>query len=288
MLPFISILGREYPTFNLLGLVGFFLATTVAGLRAGRYGLPKSDPIYMGTFAGIGLLVGSSLLFGITQTPAMWAHRAYFTTDFVHFMIRWFGGMVFYGGLFGAIAGIFLYCKVMQQPFATAMKLAIPVVPLAHAIMRVGCFSAGCCHGMEHRLGVTFTNSLGAPNGVPLIPVQLFEAAANLIIFAVLWVFTRKEAAAPLPEGSGSGIHSRCSGGAWGRAPLQKRWGVLAAIYGLMYSFTRFWLEFLRGDAIRGFAFGLSTSQIISILVFFACCVYIYTIKSAPSRSPEA
>ena len=250
MLPFISILGREYPTFNLLGLVGFFLATTVAGLRAGRYGLPKSDPIYMGTFAGIGLLVGSSLLFGITQTPAMWTHRAYFTTNFVPFMMRWFGGMVFYGGLFGAIAGIFLYCKVMKQPFATAMKLTIPVVPLAHAVMRVGCFSAGCCHGMEHRLGITFTNSLGAPNGVPLIPVQLFEAAANLIIFAVLWVFTRKD----------------------------RYWGVLAAIYGLMYSFTRFWLEFLRGDAIRGFAFGLSISQIISILVFFACCVYIYMV----------
>ena len=30
------------------------------------------------------------------------------------------------------------------------------------------------------------------------------------------------KAAAPLPEGSGSGIHSRRSGGAWGRAPLNK------------------------------------------------------------------
>jgi len=248
MLPFISILGREYPTFTLLGLVGFFLATTVAGLRAGRYGLPKSDPIFMGTFAGIGLLVGSSLLFGITQIPVMWEYRAYLTTNFWPFMIRWFGGMVFYGGLFGAIAGIFLYCKVMKQPVATAMTLTIPVIPLAHAVMRVGCFAAGCCYGIQHGLGITFTNSLGAPNGVPLIPVQLFEAAANLIIFAVLWVLTRKEL----------------------------NWALLAAIYGLMYSFTRFWLEFLRGDAIRGFALGLSTSQIISIIVFFACCVYIY------------
>jgi len=29
-----------------------------------------------------------------------------------------------------------------------------------------------------------------------------------------------KKAAAPLSGGSESGIHSRCSGGAWGRAPL--------------------------------------------------------------------
>jgi len=31
-----------------------------------------------------------------------------------------------------------------------------------------------------------------------------------------------KKAAPPLPEGSGNGIHSRCSGGVWGSAPLDK------------------------------------------------------------------
>ena len=30
----------------------------------------------------------------------------------------------------------------------------------------------------------------------------------------------------PLPEGSGSGIHSRCSGGVWGSAPLEQHAGV--------------------------------------------------------------
>jgi len=30
-----------------------------------------------------------------------------------------------------------------------------------------------------------------------------------------------EKAAVPLPEGSGSGIHSRCSGGVWGSAPLK-------------------------------------------------------------------
>jgi len=274
MLPFVSFFGREYPTFTLLGLVGFFLATIVAGTRANRYGMVKSDPVYIGTFAGVGLLVGSSLLFAITQTPAAWANRAYLTTHFVPFMMRWFGGMVFYGGLVGAIAGIYLYCKVMKQPFGKVMKLTVPVLPLAHAVMRVGCFAAGCCHGVESRFGIAFANSLGAPNGVPLLPVQLYEAAANLVIFAVLWVFTREKAAVPLPEGN---------------APLEKSWVLPAALYGLMYSFARFWLEFLRGDAVRGFAFGISTSQIISILVFFTYFVYIYVNKkSAPSRSPQA
>ena len=36
----------------------------------------------------------------------------------------------------------------------------------------------------------------------------------------------------------------------------------------LVYPVVRFSLEFLRGDEIRGFLFGLSTSQWISILLF--------------------
>ena len=251
MLPFINFFGRQYPTIILLGLVGFFLAVFAAGFRSRRYNLMRSDPVYIGTFAGFGLLLGASLLFAFTQMPRAWANRAYFFEYPMQFLIYLFGGLVFYGGLFGAVGGIFLYCKIMKQPFGTVMKLTVPVLPLAHAVMRIGCFAGGCCYGIEHRFGIAFTNSLGAPNGIPLLPVQLFEAAVNLIIFAVLWTFTRKD----------------------------REWALAAAMYGLMYSFSRFWLEFLRGDAIRGFAFGLSTSQIISILVFLACLVYIYVTR---------
>ena len=206
-----------------------------------------SDPLYMGVFAGIGMLAGASLLFAITQTPSAWANRAYFREFPVLFLMRLFGGLVFYGGLFGAVGGFLVYARVFKVPFGTVMKIAVPVLPLAHAIMRVGCFAGGCCYGIQHPMGVIFTRSPAAPSGVPLLPVQLYEAAVNLIIFAALWIFTHRE----------------------------RGWGMTAALYGLMYGFARFWLEFLRGDAIRGFVLGLSTSQIISIIVFFACLVYI-------------
>jgi len=45
-----------------------------------------------------------------------------------------------------------------------------------------------------------------------------YGAYGVLFIFAMYWI--SKKAAAPLPGGSESGIHSRCSGGVWGRAPL--------------------------------------------------------------------
>ncbi|MCL2203831.1 MAG: prolipoprotein diacylglyceryl transferase [Defluviitaleaceae bacterium] len=225
MLPYLSFPGRTYPTYVVLGLVGFFAAVLLAGFRTKRYGLPRADALYIGLFAGIGLLIGGVLLFALTQLR--------------------FGGMVFYGGLFGAVGGIFLYSRFMKLPFGTAMKLAVPVFPLAHAIMRLGCFAGGCCYGIAHPppLGIAFTQSLAAPNNVPLLPVQLYEAAVNLFIFAILWLFTKKE----------------------------RHWIVPVCLYGLLYSFARFWLEFLRGDEIRGFIMGLSTSQFISVLIFPLC-----------------
>jgi len=242
--PYIHFLGREYPTLSMLGLVGFFAAVIVAGFRAKRYGLTRGEPVYIGVFAGIGLLVGSVLLFGLTRASYVWENRAYFA-NLPALIFGLFGGMVFYGGLFGAIAGIFLYSRIMKVPFSTAMKLTIPVFPLAHAIMRLGCFAGGCCHGIAFPppLGIAFTHAVGAPNNIPLLPVQLYEAAANLLIFGIIWCHTKKD----------------------------RNWVSIACLYGLSYSFVRFWLEFLRGDAIRGFVAGLSTSQLISILVFIVC-----------------
>ena len=246
MFPYLTFLGRTYPSLAVLGLVGFFVASFVAGFRTQRYGLVRSDPLYIGAFAGLGVLGGSVLLFAITQIPFVVENWGDFNREF---FMRVFGGMVFYGGLFGAVAGLYVYCKFMRLSFDVAMKLAIPVFPLAHAFMRVGCFAGGCCHGMEFPppLGIAFSRALGAPNGIPLLPVQLYESGVNLLIFAALWWYTRKER---------DGI-------------------TLACVYGVLYSFARFWLEFLRGDEVRGFVFGLSTSQLISVLLFPVCVVVI-------------
>ncbi|MEF9972189.1 MAG: prolipoprotein diacylglyceryl transferase [Oscillospiraceae bacterium] len=54
----------------------------------------------------------------------------------------------------------------------------------------------------------------------------------------------------------------------------------------LSYSVARFFLEFLRGDAYRGFLLGLSTSQIISIGVFVATAILL--IKKTKSPHAEA
>ena len=239
MLPFITLFGRALPTYTILGLLGIVLAVFVVSLRAKRYGFVRSDAVYIAAFAGLGLVAGGVLLHALTQMPHMLrASVPLFSRAALAYL---FGGMVFYGGLFGTFGGLWFYARFMKAPLGRVMALVVPVFPLAHAVMRVGCFMGGCCYGIPHPppLGIAFSQSLGAPNGVHLLPVQLYEAAANLLLFWGIWRYTAKE----------------------------RDWVYIICLYGTAYGVLRFCLEFLRGDLARGIFWGLSTSQWISIVV---------------------
>ena len=51
----------------------------------------------------------------------------------------------------------------------------------------------GCCYGIESEFGVVFTRSLvESANGVRRLPVQLFEAVFELVLFIVLSLLLKK------------------------------------------------------------------------------------------------
>ena len=81
----------------------------------------------------------------------------------------------------------------------------------------------------------------GAPLGVALHPVQLYESIVCAVLFVVLLRLKRR---------------TRFD-------------GEVILSYTLLYAVARFILEFFRGDADRGFVFGglLSTSQLIAALL---------------------
>ena len=248
MFPYFTIFGTTIATYSLVGLVAVFVGTAAAGFRGKKYSVTRSDTVYAAVFAGFGLLLGGVFLYALVQLPRLlrfWEHLASTPAQIPLFL---FGGMVFYGGLFGAVFGLWAYSKVFSQNFGNILCLAVPVLPLAHGIMRLGCFAAGCCYGLPHdTLGIAFTRSVAAPNGIPLLPVQLMEAAMNFALFAIIWQFSKKDR---------ESLHLLC-------------------FYGIFYAVGRFALEFFRGDAARGFVFFLSTSQFISILVIAACAVVL-------------
>lgn len=250
MFPFINIFGKVIPMYAVMVFIGAAVMCGAAALLAKkRKTVPAEDIFYMILYAGIGCLIGAKLLYLIVSVDDYWLEEKSFGENVRYWaMVLMSGGLVFYGGLIGAFLGALRYCVHFKVDFREAIKIVIPTVPLFHAFGRLGCFMAGCCHGVEYDgiFAVTFTDSPAAPNGVPLLPIQLFEAVGNLLLAAVLTILFLRNAKLSL-----------------------------AGIYLVCYAVMRFILEFFRGDAVRGSAFALSTSQWISLIVFAVGIVLI-------------
>ena len=151
-------------------------------------------------------------------------------------------GWVVYGGIIGGILTAIIFCKVKKLEFLRYLDISLPAVAMAQGFGRIGCFFSGCCYGMESSFGFVVHGNDLIPeiNDVRRLPVPLIEAACNLVIFFLLLRLFVKG----------------------------KENGKVIFYYMLIYPVVRFTLEFFRGDAIRGFLFGLSTSQWISIGLF--------------------
>lgn len=259
MLPYIEFFGKMIPTYWLWGLLGCAAAVLYARFsnRRGRAHIPQQDLFHLIVLSIAGALLGAKLLYLFTILPALIENWAYFAGNPTLLYEVLLNGMVFYGGMLGGVAAAIWYCWRYAVSIPDAAAVMVPAIPLAHAFGRVGCFFAGCCWGVEVPWGISFTHAVGAPNHVPLFPVQLVEAACNIAIFLALAVLSQKPA---------------------------RKWVVLPA-YALLYGLVRFVLEFFRGDAIRGVAL-LSTSQWISLALCIAAAVVLLWNRNQKHTKP--
>lgn len=165
-------------------------------------------------------------------------------------------GFVFYGGFIGAVSFLLFYCRRKNISFLRLADLFAPALALGHAIGRLGCFSAGCCHGGPTSMpwGVTFTNPYCQTDphymNMPLHPTQLYESMGDFLIFLLLSRIYRK-------------------GG-------YKNEGKVFFLYAFLYSAIRFINEFFRADSRGAFFLGLSQAQIISLTVSILSAVYLF------------
>ncbi|MCH5298600.1 MAG: prolipoprotein diacylglyceryl transferase [Ruminococcus sp.] len=254
MLPIIRVFGLGLSTYGICTAVGLLLMGVVALILGRRYGIKPEDIVFGEIIALVGAFFGAHILFGLTNLGDIIHYLQRYidgNKDF-GYLIRIFqvyvGGMVFYGGLLGALGFGTLYCRVRKintESFSDCFAVGIP---LFHCFGRLGCFLSGCCYGIESDVGFTATHAIvKSCNYVNRFPVQLLESALNLIIFSVLLVLFRKRILT-------------CK---------------LIYAYLIMYSVLRFFDEFLRGDVYRGIYFGLSTSQWISIVLFVISLILI-------------
>jgi len=212
--------------------IGIVAALLVGDYRAKRKGL-NGDLIYGLTLTTVVLgFLAAKILFIMTEWQNFVKNPMSYITG---------NGFVVFGGIMGGAITIWGYCKIKKMSFLDYLDLMIPSVALAQGFGRIGCFLAGCCYGKETDsfLGITFTDSHFAPNHVKLFPSQLVMAAGDFLIAAILLLYAKKN-------------------------PSK---GKTSALYLMLYSVGRFFVEFTRNDN-RGFVGALSTSQFIGIFIF--------------------
>jgi phosphatidylglycerol:prolipoprotein diacylglycerol transferase len=239
-------------TYGVFLALAFLCAILITVKLAARDGLPREKIYDLCLWMLLSSLVGSKILMFFTEPEYRDHPLQLLSLDFLR------SGGVFYGGLIGAILTGYFLMRRYQLPWWKTADACAPGIAIGNFFGRQGCFAAGCCWGKPTSLpwGVKFTELgheiTGVPTDAYLHPTQLYESFAMLIVFFfLLWLHK----------------HRRFS-------------GQVILFYALLYSVIRFAIEFLRDDP-RGDLFGLttltglSTSQIISIIVGSAALVIL-------------
>jgi len=270
MHPYFHLLGREIPAFGIIVILAAGAAYGVAAWQCDRSGFNQGDLFLTGCMAMVGALVGVSLIKPIVKLPEVIVRWDEYAKVPVGAFLQWmFGEKVFYGGLIGGFFVAYLFCRRFKMPFMKIADICAPAIPVGHAVGRIGCLMGGCCYGIEVAANNPFAiiyperhdifASVTAPAGVPLLATPLIEAVGDLIIAAVLLLFSKK------PERDGFRI----------------------ALYGVMYGAFRFVAEFFRGDAVRGVYNGVSFSQFISVaIVIVSVATLAKTRKKSQGGNP--
>lgn len=161
------------------------------------------------------------------------------------------GGFVFFGGLIGAVLGLYVYSKLKWNRFLDLLDTYISVIPLGQAIGRIGCYLNGCCYGIPYT-GILAVRYIVDGKETRVFPTWFIESLFCFVIFVCMFLISKR-------------VQS----------------GTYSAIYIISYSVFRFIIEFFRGDSIRGIWFGLSTSQYICILfLLFGIIILIKSIHA--------
>lgn len=243
MLPYIHIGNILLPSYGVCMITGIVLAFFVAYFRLPSINRKFDTLLLIGAVALMSGLLLSSITYYIVSYGVDRLISELSTGDFSGLTNV---GLVFYGGVIGGIFGAYIAIKLNHLDVALICDALVPSIPLGHAFGRLGCTLAGCCYGVPYE-GFGAIHSVFVGDDISLFPVQLLECFLNIVLFIVLITFPKHYL-----------------------RPYRK-----LALYFLLYGLIRFLLEFLRGDTIRGIYLGMSTSQWISIVLFFVGIVLL-------------
>lgn len=217
------------PTYAIMASIGLFVMMLTLYFRCKE--LSFKEFLLLMLFMVIGVGMGSKFLFVLTKLPVIVDQFSVVKT--MNIIIE--SGFVFYGGLFGAIGGLYIFAKIFKKNVKGLLDLVSIGFAVFHVFGRIGCFMAGCCYGREAGWGFPMSHS----PGILRVPVQLIESICLIGIIIIILIVEKR----------------------------MRLYEYSFYIYIGLYASCRFAIEFFRGDAIRGIWWCFSTSQWISLFI---------------------
>mgnify|MGYP001777753389 CR=1 FL=1 len=254
-----EIVGHPIYWYGIMFALGIFAALWTCCRRTRVPVPPGFTPISADQFLNaapwiiIGAILGARALFVITYWDQYFSGR-----PLLEIFNLFNGGLVYFGGLIGAILMLIIYLIKNHILSWSFFDLIAPSLALGHAFGRIGCFINGCCYGhpTECFLGFSYPK-WHETFGTPVHPVQLYESASNLLLFGILEYAFRH----------------------------RKYEGQTAALYLIAYGVLRTIMELFRGDVGKVFLI-FSQAQCIALLITligFGILIWL-KIKKSSSR----
>lgn len=221
-------------SWGLMVVLGFLVGLWIIQREGKRRGLDTDNIYDLALYILVGGILGARLGWFITEGLG---------SGFAQLFKIWDGGMVWHGGILGALLAAFIYIKIKKLNFWKYIDVVAIGVPLGHAIGRIGCYLAGYHLGKETTVpwAVNYMGQL-------LHPIPLYEIIALLGIFGLMFSLRKKKFFD----------------------------GALFSIYILSYAVIRFFLDFLRADPTY---FGLTVAQYTSIVLIIIFSIFLYNKK---------
>ena len=227
--------------YGLVLSLSIILATGVAYFLAKQDGRWHTHILDMGLYCGLAGILGSRLW------DVFFFDWDYYRHHLTELLNVWQGGMAIQGGIvLGAAVGIWYTKRHHIDTWALA-DIVSPAVILGQAIGRCANLLNGDAFGAPTGgdFGLLYPSTTLAYHtygSQPLWPAEIWEGQLDLIIFAVLLIYR-------------STNHAK---------------GQAFALYIMLYSAARFFLEYLRGD-YTNLVFGLfKSAQMTSVIAFTA------------------
>jgi phosphatidylglycerol:prolipoprotein diacylglycerol transferase len=223
--------------YGILLAAGFLAGAWTASRRAPLDGLNPEKVIELIPWLLIGGLLGARLLYVVTYWGDEFAGKSILQ------ILNLRSGLVFYGGLIGAVLSCIVAINLKKLPHWKTGDVMAPSIALGHMFGRIGCFFTGCCHGTVCDLpwAIRFPPE-HATGGQPVHPTQFYEAGLNLLLYAGLeWLYRRK-----------------------------KFDGQVFATYLIAYGFLRAFTDAFRGDYAEKWFDLLTPGQAASVIMVIA------------------